>query len=288
MDQPHPHIYCLIPPDRADELLAPLRATRRRSGAGGARRAPPGVGHRRASSRPSSSATGARRSPSATSPTRCPERFRDEADALRFEQRMQPLGGVHQGTSTEDLVAPSSAATRRRLRAVVADQRARRMRLRARWATSRAARRGPRSSAASSGPGLCRIAPGSRPCRHRAAPRRRRDRLACDRVAPERARRVVAASRVGERAQQPRRARGTASRADGRQARTRRSGADGMRRSAGMARQDSQCPRHTLQAMATEIKKTDAEWREELTPEQYHVLRQAGPSAPSPAVLGLP
>jgi peptide-methionine (R)-S-oxide reductase len=28
--------------------------------------------------------------------------------------------------------------------------------------------------------------------------------------------------------------------------------------------------------MATEIKKTDAEWREELSPEQYQVLRQAG------------
>jgi len=28
--------------------------------------------------------------------------------------------------------------------------------------------------------------------------------------------------------------------------------------------------------MATEIKKSDAEWREELTPEQYHVLREAG------------
>ena len=32
----------------------------------------------------------------------------------------------------------------------------------------------------------------------------------------------------------------------------------------------------TLQVMATEIKKTDAEWREELTPEQYHILREAG------------
>src|SRR3954470_19371693 len=30
------------------------------------------------------------------------------------------------------------------------------------------------------------------------------------------------------------------------------------------------------QCMATEIKKSDAEWREELTPEQYQVLRQAG------------
>ena len=28
--------------------------------------------------------------------------------------------------------------------------------------------------------------------------------------------------------------------------------------------------------MATEIEKTDAQWREELTPEQYAVLRQAG------------
>ena len=28
--------------------------------------------------------------------------------------------------------------------------------------------------------------------------------------------------------------------------------------------------------MATEIQKTDAEWREDLTPEQYQVLREAG------------
>ena len=39
---------------------------------------------------------------------------------------------------------------------------------------------------------------------------------------------------------------------------------------------DSQAPGLTLGRMATEIKKTDAEWREELTPEQYQVLRQGG------------
>ena len=32
--------------------------------------------------------------------------------------------------------------------------------------------------------------------------------------------------------------------------------------------------------------KTDAEWREELTPEQYEVLRKGAPSAPSPASTG--
>jgi hypothetical protein len=33
-----------------------------------------------------------------------PERLREEADGLRFEQRMQPLGGVHQGTPAEQLI----------------------------------------------------------------------------------------------------------------------------------------------------------------------------------------
>jgi peptide-methionine (R)-S-oxide reductase len=28
--------------------------------------------------------------------------------------------------------------------------------------------------------------------------------------------------------------------------------------------------------METEVQKTDAEWRQELTPEQYHILREAG------------
>jgi len=32
--------------------------------------------------------------------------------------------------------------------------------------------------------------------------------------------------------------------------------------------------------MADKIKKTDAEWRKELTPEQYHVMRQKGTEPP--------
>ena len=38
---------------------------------------------------------------------------------------------------------------------------------------------------------------------------------------------------------------------------------------------DSQAPGRTLGRMATEIKKTDAEWREELGPEKFAVLRRA-------------
>ena len=41
--------------------------------------------------------------------------------------------------------------------------------------------------------------------------------------------------------------------------------------------------------MATEkVERTDTEWRELLTPEQYDVLRRAAPSVPSPARTGTP
>lgn len=49
-----------------------------------------------------------------------------------------------------------------------------------------------------------------------------------------------------------------------------------MRRSAGMARLQFAMFSSYPARMATEIKKTDAEWRDELSPEQYQVLRQAG------------
>lgn len=35
---------------------------------------------------------------------------------------------------------------------------------------------------------------------------------------------------------------------------------------------------------AGKVEKTDAEWRKELTPEQYHILREAGTEAPNGAV----
>ena len=101
---PQPHIFCLIPPERADDLLVPLRThyagdpalevlVERRRGSDTPRfLAPVEQRHRRA---PVAQRDLARS---------LPERYRDEADALRFEQRMMPLGGVHQGTSTDDLV----------------------------------------------------------------------------------------------------------------------------------------------------------------------------------------
>jgi hypothetical protein len=95
----------LIPPDRADELLAPLKRhyagdpalevlVERRRGSDAPRfLAPVEQRHRRAPV--------AQRDLSGS----LPERYREEADVLRFEQRMQPLGGQHQATSTDDLAA---------------------------------------------------------------------------------------------------------------------------------------------------------------------------------------
>ena len=103
--EPQPHIFCLIPPDRADELLAPLRRhyagdpalevlVERRRGSDTPRfLAPAEQRHRRAPV--------AQRDLSDS----LPDRYRDEADALRFEQRMQPLSGRHQATSIDDVVS---------------------------------------------------------------------------------------------------------------------------------------------------------------------------------------
>ena len=102
--QPRPHIYCLIPPERAEDLLDPLKRhfaedptlevlVERRTDAERPRfLAPEEQRHRRAPV--------AERDLVGT----LPARLRDEAVGLRFEQRMQPLGGRHQGTATEDLL----------------------------------------------------------------------------------------------------------------------------------------------------------------------------------------
>jgi hypothetical protein len=105
VEGPQPHIFCLIPPDRADELLAPLRRhyagdpalevlVERRRGSDTPRfLAPVEQRHRRAPIAQRDLADS------------LPDLYRDEADALHFEQRLMPLSRVHQGTSTGDLVA---------------------------------------------------------------------------------------------------------------------------------------------------------------------------------------
>ena len=160
--------------DRADDLLVPLRRTtpaipRSRCSSSAARAddrprflAPVEQRHRRAPV--------AQRDLAGS----LPERYRDEADALRFEQRMMPLGGVHQGTSTDDLVdGRPQRRPGRRLRALVAGQRARA------HAAARPARRrrGPARRAQDPGPDPRRdrrLRARSRPAVHRLARRRRR------------------------------------------------------------------------------------------------------------------
>jgi hypothetical protein len=105
VEGPQPHIFCLIPPDRADELLAPLRRHYARDPALAVL-----VERRRGSDTPRFLAPVEQRHRRAPIAQRdladsLPERYRDEADALRFEQRMTPLGGVHQGTPTDALAA---------------------------------------------------------------------------------------------------------------------------------------------------------------------------------------
>jgi hypothetical protein len=104
MHAARPHIYCLVPPARADELLVPLKRhfakdprlevlIERRTHKGRPRYlAPEEQRHRRA--------------PVAERDLlhALPRTLRQEADGLRFEQRMQPLGGVHQGTPAEQLI----------------------------------------------------------------------------------------------------------------------------------------------------------------------------------------
>ena len=104
MEEPRPHIYCLVPPDRADELLAPLRChfagdpslevlvERRTDDERPRYLAPDEQRHRRAPVAERDLAES------------LPARLREAADVLRFEQRMRPLGGVHQGTPADALI----------------------------------------------------------------------------------------------------------------------------------------------------------------------------------------
>jgi len=101
---PRPNIYCLVPPEHADALLAPLKrhfaadpflevlVERRLDDDRPRYLAPEEQRHRRA--------------PVAERDLldSLPAKLREKADGLRFEQRMQPLGGVHQNTTTEELV----------------------------------------------------------------------------------------------------------------------------------------------------------------------------------------
>ena len=98
-----PYIFCLVPPDRAGELLPPLR----RHYAGD-----PAleviVERRSAEPQPFFPAPGEQRHRRAPVAQRelagsLPPRLRREAATLRFVQRMRPLGAVHQGTEIEDL-----------------------------------------------------------------------------------------------------------------------------------------------------------------------------------------
>ena len=104
MEEPRPHIYCLVPPDRADELLAPLRCH-----FAGDPSLEVLVERRTDDDRPRYLAPEEQRHRRAPVAERdlldaLPAKLRAEADGLRFEQRMQPLGGVHQGTPTDELI----------------------------------------------------------------------------------------------------------------------------------------------------------------------------------------
>jgi hypothetical protein len=103
VDDRSPYIFCLVPPHRAGELLAPLRrhysgdaalevlVERRKEESGPRFLAPAEKRHRRA--------------PVAERDLvgSLPPRLRGEAGALRFEQRLRPVGAAHQATPTDEV-----------------------------------------------------------------------------------------------------------------------------------------------------------------------------------------
>lgn len=99
-----PYIFCLIPPEREKQLLGPLRkhfADDPYVAVLVERRADEPKPHLQPAGRERH-----RRAPVAQRDLlrSLPPRLRDEAENLRFVQRMEPLGRRHQEVSTDDLV----------------------------------------------------------------------------------------------------------------------------------------------------------------------------------------
>lgn len=103
MAQP-PFVFCLVPPERADALLRPLREHFARDPrvAVLVERRPPGGSHRAAGS----TDRGDQRAPVVARDLvrALPPELHNQARHLRFVQRLEPVGRTHEDTRTAELV----------------------------------------------------------------------------------------------------------------------------------------------------------------------------------------